>query len=208
MRGRSTSSLSGCRPHSKPHACDGFGRVAAEPWGERNRWGSLCISACVMKLSPFGVSFDGPLDRGERWRARAVACALGGAILFVASGGLSALLHASSGVLASWTNGRPEVSTTGVASRDEQINRGATTQSVLAANAAVRAEAVVAAAPKRDLRKSEVTARVKSRPRSQSQKIRQDRDPWRTRDDAAIELRWRERAAEIERRSPRNDFFR
>jgi hypothetical protein len=67
---------------------------------------------------------------------------------------------------------------------------------------------VIAAKPKRELRKPETTAPVKSVQRGQSQKSRQAREQRRPEDDVATELRWRERAAEIGRRSPRNDFFR
>jgi hypothetical protein len=160
-----------------------------------------------MKLSPFSVSFDGPLDRGERRRASILAVALCGVIIFLFSGGLPTLLNAGSGFLAAWTNARPEIGTTGVGSLDEPTKPEVTTKSVLEARAAVRAEAVIAK-PKPDSRASDNTAGVKATQRRQPQKLPQARKTARVPDDAAVELRWRERAAEIERRAPRDNFFR
>ncbi|MGV3634459.1 MAG: hypothetical protein ACO1NY_08950 [Pseudorhodoplanes sp.] len=160
-----------------------------------------------MTLVPFRVSFDGPLDRSERWRAGIAAFALGGAILFVVSGGLSSLLNASSDALAGWTNGNTEVVTTGTGSPDDRISDYPPSRSLLKANAAVQAEATIASKPKPRLRSSDIAAPATSRQHRQSQQIRSAREPVRSHDDAATELRWRQRAAEIERRS-RNEVFR
>jgi hypothetical protein len=160
-----------------------------------------------MKLSPFRVSFDGPLDRRERWRARLLAVALAGTVLFLASGGLSMVLNASSGLLAAWTNGTSEISTTGVASPVDRVKPERAVGPALSAAAAVKAEAVIAAKPQRDLRKPETKSHVRSTRNSQSQKARQARERRPTQDDASIERQWRERAAEIGRRSPRDDLL-
>jgi hypothetical protein len=160
-----------------------------------------------MKLSPFSVSFDGPLNQAERRRGRIAAVALFGAILFMLSGGIPKLLNAGSGVLPAWTNGRPQVSTTGVGSIDDATNADVPVKFVLDATVSVQAEAIIAK-PKREGRTSDTTAGVTPRQRKQPQYSRQIREPARIQDDAAVERRWRERAAEIERRAPRNDFLR
>ena len=160
-----------------------------------------------MNLSPIRVSFDGPLGRRERRRARLVVVALCGTVLFLVSGGLPMVLNASSGLLAAWTNGTSDISTTGVASPADRIKPEIAVQTVLGAKAAVHAEAVIAAKPQRIPRKSEVKAQSKSTRSSQSQKARQAQERRPPLDEAAIERQWRERAAEIERRSTRDDFF-
>lgn len=160
-----------------------------------------------MKLSPFSVSFDGPLDRGTRWRTRIVVAALCGVILFGVSGGIPKLLNAGASVFAAWTNGSSEIGTTGVASVEEATKPDIEVKSGLEATASVRAEAVIVG-PKRDMRASERPSGEQPRQRSRAQKSPGIRESVQLTDDAAVELRWRERAAEIERRAPRNNFFR
>lgn len=80
-------------------------------------------------------------------------------------------------------------------------------KSRLEATALVQAEAVIVG-PKRDMRASERPAGEKPRQRSRAQKSPGIREPVQLTDDAAVELRWRERAAEIERRAQRNNVFR
>lgn len=162
-----------------------------------------------MKFSPFRVSFDGPLPRGEQWRARIMAASFGGAALLIGSGGMSALLNASSGMLAAWSNGTlaQEVGTTGVASRVEPARSGTALQPAPPTEAAAPMQAAKVASPSHELRKPQPKAKAKSVRRAQSKQLRENEEFRRTRADARTERRWNERATEIGRRSPRNDPF-
>jgi hypothetical protein len=194
------------------------------------------FSKCVMKLSPFRVSFDGPLPRSEQWRARFTAMALIGAALLVGSGGMSTLLNASSGVLAAWSNGKlgqdgskltqddraqddraqdgaqnrgklvQKDVTTGVASPIEPVQTGSAVQPVMSTNVAAPVQAAKASPPPRDVRGAQSKTKAKSVRRVQAQKLRDDE--WRrSRADARTEQRWNERAAEMWRRAPGNNAF-
>jgi type IV secretory pathway VirB10-like protein len=160
-----------------------------------------------MSFSPFRVSFDGPLARGEQWRARFMAAVFGGAALLLGSGGFSVLLNASSGMLGAWTNATPaqEISTTGTGAPVEPPKPDIVFRPVPAQmEAAVQSQAAKPNLSPRDPRKPQPKARAQRR--AQSQKAR---DEWRrARADAQIERRWNERAADIGRRSPGDDFFR
>jgi hypothetical protein len=60
------------------------------------------------RLNPFRVSFDRPLGSRERMRARVSATVVGAAVLALGATGLLATLNASSEVMGTWSNGKPE----------------------------------------------------------------------------------------------------
>jgi len=80
-----------------------------------------------MKLSPFRVSFDGPLDRRAQRRARVVTATFVLGAVILGSVAMQALLNASSGTIGAWTNAKlaEEQSTTGVASPVESAKPAA-----------------------------------------------------------------------------------
>lgn len=139
-----------------------------------------------------------------------MAIVLGGAALLVGSGAMSALLNASSGILGVWSNGKlsEEVVTTGVGPPVEPVQTGTAVQPVSSRQTAAPIQATEASSAPRDVRKPQTKVRAKPVRRARTQERRPNDEARRARADARTERLWKERAAEIGRRSPRNDIFR
>jgi hypothetical protein len=162
-----------------------------------------------MKLSPFRVSFDGPLARREQWRTRIVAVTLGAALLFGGAMAMTTLMNASSGVLGAWTNAIPAEGsmTTGVASPVEPSAREPRKTPPAVSGTAEVNPAVTPNQLPREIGQAKAQTQVKAKPKRRAQPQTQRLEPARSRaqSDAETERLWNERAARLGRAPLRGD---